>query len=154
MKKTALSSAFLALGGAGLVLAGPIAKDAREATPVKETVLAANSKDVTIGSGKSIGSDRNNKDDGSGNVVIRGKDDSGAQGDCTPGTAGREGRVTRGKDNVIGDSQSSGKNSGRVTIRGGKAGKPGGCDDDSDADSDPADDDDTEDNAEDNNSDK
>ena len=152
MIKTALSSAILALGSAGLVLAGPISNDAHEATPVKETVLAANSKDVTIGSSKSIGSDRNNKDDGSGNVVIRGKDDSAAQGDCTPGAAGREGRVTRGRDNVIGDSQSSGKNSGRVTIRGGKAGKPGGCD--SEPDSDPADLDDTEENPEDNNSDK
>ena len=129
MKKVALSSAFIAIGGAGLVFAGPIASDVseRSAPPLKETVVAANSKDVTIGSGKSIGSNRDNKDNGSGNVVIRGGDDS--QGDCKGGTAGREGRVTRGKGNVIGDSKSSGQNSGKVTIRGGNAGKPGRCDD-------------------------
>jgi hypothetical protein len=133
MRKVAIALAsILTIGSAAFELTAEIGQDAasQSASSPKETILADNSKDVNIGSGKSIGSNRNNKDNGSGNVVIRGRDDpAGKDADCMPGTAGREGRVTRGTGNVIGDSRSTGKNSGKVTIRGGTAGKPGRCDD-------------------------
>jgi hypothetical protein len=133
MRKVAIALAsILTIGSAAFELAAEIGQDAagQSGSSPKETILADNSKDVNIGSGKSIGSNRNNKDNGSGNIVIRGRDDpAGKDADCMPGTAGREGRVTRGTGNVIGDSRSTGKNSGKVTIRGGTAGKPGSCDD-------------------------